>query len=391
MFIALRALTLLLLVSNLAFAKGLLSTDSLRTEQKGDQMFVVHQVEQKETLFSLSRRYGASVEEIRLANDLSENAIDIDQIIYIPVKAVAPQPVVAGGNDPVGNELQVEDNLVTHTVRAKETLFSISRQYGVTIDELRLWNGLTDNSIDIGQNLRIAAISEVDISNREASSDDQTAIITPVPVGSDEGPELPTIEKKPALEEVAAEEEPVVTKEEPKMTDLRPKYFHYVQAGETLRSISRKFKTEVDSLVVWNELSSDQLTIGQKILIRKQVRKKDYVHRTSNYKKTQYGSKKWVELNEGRLWVREEGIAGIIDGDVGTTKYLALHRSLPVGTEMKVLNLMNHREIKVKVVGKLPETGLNRNVMIRLTSVSFKELGILDPKSRVELSYVDFN
>lgn len=47
---------------------------------------------------------------------------------------------------------------LTHTVRQSETLYGISRQYGVSVDQIRQLNALSDNLIKIGQELRIKRI-----------------------------------------------------------------------------------------------------------------------------------------------------------------------------------------------------------------------------------------
>ena len=85
----------------------------------------------------------------------------------------------------------------------------------------------------------------------------------------------------------------------------------------------------------------------------------------------------------------EEGSARKIEDVVETQKYLALHRSLPIGSMIEVRNLMNNQKIFVRVVGKLPETGLNKNVLVRLTPICFERLGVIDPMTRVELSYYE--
>ncbi len=377
MFTALRILTLtILLVGGLSITARSSTLDSLRTEQKGDQLCVVHRVEQSETLFSLSRRYGASVDDIRAINELTDNAIDIDQVIYIPISEGGERAVAASEDTSTASEKGEGEGL--HTVEPGQTLFSISQQYNLSVEELRELNDIEDNNLDIGQQLVVSSEGNDEIGKREVIEAPPKIITPVVPVGSAERPEVSREDSKMGAEELKSEEAP---KEEE-----GPKEEHYVQPGETLRSISKKYGTKVDSLKAWNDLASSKINIGQMLIIRKEVERKDLVHRTSNYENTGY-SKKWVEIDGSGVFVREEGIAGVIDGDVGTTKYLALHRKLPVGTEITILNLMNHRQIKAKVVGKLPETGLNRKVMVRLTSVSFKDLGILDPKSRVELSY----
>ena len=49
--------------------------DSLRTEKKGDQWFVIHQVDQGETLFGLARRYSAAVNQIINHNKIEGSSL----------------------------------------------------------------------------------------------------------------------------------------------------------------------------------------------------------------------------------------------------------------------------------------------------------------------------
>ena len=50
---------------------------------------------------------------------------------------------------------------------------------------------------------------------------------------------------------------------------------------------------------------------------------------------------------------------------------------------------MNNSTAYVRVVGTLPNTGINKNVMIRLTESVFENLGIIDKKALVEITYFD--
>ena len=77
----------------------------------------------------------------------------------------------------------------------------------------------------------------------------------------------------------------------------------------------------------------------------------------------------------------------IIDDTDFTTKYLALHKTAPMGSLVKVINRMTNKEVEVRVVGNLPETGLNRNVLLRLSSAAYEKLGALDQKIPVTSSY----
>lgn len=55
----------------------------------------------------------------------------------------------------VENVLEIVSRYTVHTVGAKETLYAISKKYGVTVDEIMNWNGLESASLKQGQQLRI--------------------------------------------------------------------------------------------------------------------------------------------------------------------------------------------------------------------------------------------
>lgn len=84
-----------------------------------------------DTLYSLSKRFGISLEELKAINALKSDSLELGQRLYLS----APESV--------------------HYVEAGETLFSISRSYGVPVKELKSSNGLSSNEIDIGQKLLI--------------------------------------------------------------------------------------------------------------------------------------------------------------------------------------------------------------------------------------------
>ena len=85
--------------------------------------------------------------------------------------------------------------------------------------------------------------------------------------------------------------------------------------------------------------------------------------------------------------VIEAGLAELIEGTEGNRKYLAMHRTAPVGTILKVRNEMNNREVFVRVMGKLPDTAVNDKLIIKLSRSAYDRLGAIDPRFRVELTY----
>ncbi|MBI1192884.1 MAG: LysM peptidoglycan-binding domain-containing protein [Bacteroidetes bacterium] len=79
-----------------------LAPDSLRTEQREGQWCVLHQVEQGETLYGLSRRYGVSVQDLQAMNPESADlGVKIGQILVVPMrKTIQAQPAPASAVAP---------------------------------------------------------------------------------------------------------------------------------------------------------------------------------------------------------------------------------------------------------------------------------------------------
>lgn len=108
-----------------------------------------HIVKSSETLFSISRIYEVDIEELRLWNHLSEQDIlDIGQSLLIK------KP----GNSDVSNE---KSNTVkgfkTHTVKPEDTLYSIARQFDISIKEIMELNNKETFTIREGEELKIKA------------------------------------------------------------------------------------------------------------------------------------------------------------------------------------------------------------------------------------------
>lgn len=117
---------------------------------KPDQEAVVpgyHQVQTGETLYSISKLYNTSVANIKSLNELSGDTIRVgEELIVVPLNDEQPREEKV--NDTVSEE-------VYHLVKEKDTLYSISRKYGVSESDIRKLNQLLDNTIQIGQRLRV--------------------------------------------------------------------------------------------------------------------------------------------------------------------------------------------------------------------------------------------
>lgn len=99
-----------------------------------------HRVRSGESLYTIGKRYGVSVDRIKAANGLRRNTIRVGQELVIPARS-------SGGAS--ASEGKV------HRVRSGDTLSEIARRYGTTVSKLRSTNGLTSNRLRIGQELKI--------------------------------------------------------------------------------------------------------------------------------------------------------------------------------------------------------------------------------------------
>lgn len=142
--------------------------------------------------------------------------------------------------------------------------------------------------------------------------------------------------------------------------------YHIIKKGETLYSISKNYNISVNYLKKINNLNSNSLSIGQRIIIE--------IIEDNN------------ELNS--VTNREEGFASTIEDNTSSDKYLALHKTATIGTIIFVKNQMNDNVVIVRVIGALPNTGINDKINIKLSRVAFEKLDAKDDIIPVELIYV---
>ena len=271
-------------------------TDSLGIEEVAGKIFVVHKVQSKQTLYSLARRYKTSVTEINNANPALASGLQVGQTLKIPFGGVLPsaQPKTT----------TVVETL-THKVGEGETLFAISRRYGVSVTQIKEWNNLATNALKLGQDLKIERESELELMEGEGETNAAIGVAVEEVVDS-------------ASQQTNDEPEPVQEQETEAVTE------------------------EVEPV---------------------------------KYDGTPFNS---IEI---------QGLAEVIEEENPSDKYFALHKTAKTGTVIKVKNLMNDLTVYVRVIGKLPETEENENLLIKLNQKSYQHLKAIDKRFRVQLNY----
>ena len=104
---------------------------------------IIYIVASGDNLYAIAKKFDTSVSAIREMNEMgSSSSIKVGQKLKIP-----------GSGAPAPSAPKVEE--VTHVVKKGEGLWDISRQYGVTIEDIVKWNGLKDTKIKVNEKLKI--------------------------------------------------------------------------------------------------------------------------------------------------------------------------------------------------------------------------------------------
>jgi len=312
--------------------------DSLRQKKVNGIKVKLYKVQPKDSWSSISRKSKVSVAFLMTVNSGVDN-LKPGQIINIPIEEVSQKKETAD----VPAEFHASPTVVAkeskykvpvhHTVKKGETLFRISKFYNQPVEQLKSWNHLSKSELKVGQKLVVNYVYQYKKENVTASKNDQPAAIETTDHGRS---------SKETIPDVAAtkvEKDPAVSKSDA------------IQSEKLLAS------TEKNPAAI----NDDRLT-----------------------------STSVAKSNSGRMirQMNETGVASwIMDGEVNQNKYYALHRYAPVGTIVKVTNRMNGKYVFVKVVGLLPDTGDNENLIIKISQAASNKINVLDSRFQAELSY----
>lgn len=134
------------------------SEDNLKRNDIESDYYVV---KDDETLLDISKKFNVSLKQLKAANNLESSIIDSGQKLRI------------GNFENQGNEVvdnydtdKLENNSGYHKVNKGETLYSLSKKYNVKVEELQRENGLTSTLIKTGQILKVHFVTEDKLSNK---------------------------------------------------------------------------------------------------------------------------------------------------------------------------------------------------------------------------------
>ena len=322
-------------------ASSVAPSDAIDIKNINGKHYYVYHVKSGDGWYSIARKFNISYSELRLANKEKDDHLYPGREILVPANKLKP-------TDPFYKKKYVDvhktssfekQEVKLHMVTSSQTLFSIAKMYGKSVGQLKEWNKLTSNTISLGQKLIIAkdATEEKDIVKKEP--EDKTAISSTT-----------TTTKIVEL----------------KSSDILPlKKQEVIMEQKDLPKEKVDFKTSENT-----EEKKNNIPVQNVPAIEKE------------------SSDEKIVFANGRYEVNENGLATFIeDEDTNTDKYYALHRTAPIGTVIRVLNMANSRKIYVKINGQLSDASENEGIIIKISKASAEKLGVTEKSFQANLLY----
>ena len=173
-------------------------------------------VKKGDTLYSIAKANNVSVDTLIKDNSITNNNISIGQILKIRLPGSDTIEIEECiGPDYTPPDANTTPIVTTYTVKSGDNLYAIAKRYNTSASAIMIANNLPNTNLSIGQKLKIPGTSTVT-------------------------PQLPT-------------------------TPSTNTYI--VKSGDNLYAIARKFNTTVDAIKRKNGLTSNNLSIGQKLII----------------------------------------------------------------------------------------------------------------------------
>jgi LysM repeat protein len=386
---------------------GSATLDSLSLEEREGSWMVWHEVEPGETLYGLARRYRSTVALILQRNpDVAALGLKAGQRVWIPrteqtTTAAAEEQSAGEGSQPSGggaaeaseanSALRLESpapvqagtpelastravspsarpaqesalespsgaapelpEFFWHELEPEETLFALSRMYGVSLSALLEANpGLDPYAMKNGQRLRIPSARQP-LSRGAEPVEAQAAPAQPVQVEA-QGSAVPAAARptEPEHQGLATPYEPVTPEPEPAESA--------VAAGTANPPVAERIP---DAVAAGTAAFPPSATLPP-------------------------GAGSSAERPATSS--RERGLATWIDATSAAAQaphLFALYNGAPAGTLITVRNLMNNRSVQVKVVGPMPQTNEDSRAIVKLSKDAALQLQAHDAKVLVEV------
>lgn len=197
-------------------------------------------VKSGDSLWSISKKFGITVDELKSANNLSSNLLSVGQNLIIP-----------------GKEAQATGD--EYVVKKGDTLYSIARKYNTSVDNLKSINNITTDSLAIGQIIKLPSTSSTASDTYIVKKGDSLYSIARTYNTS--------VDKLKEINNLTSNALAIGQVLKLPSSNASEKVVYTVKKGDSLYSIAREYGTTVDAIKKLNNITSNTLSIGQKLLL----------------------------------------------------------------------------------------------------------------------------
>lgn len=227
-----------------------------------NNMFM-YTVQKGDSLYKIAQKYNTTVNDIVSLNNLKSTNLSIGEVLRIPETYTKEEDMIL-------------PEYINYTVKKGDTLYSIALNNNISVDTIKKDNALTSNNLNIGQVLKIRIMGD-DNEVQECFGEDYTPPETTNTITY-------TVKKGDNLYNIAKNYNTSVTAIS-NLNNLKNNNLsigqvlkipsvqstsgvtYTVQKGDSLYTIAKKYNTTVDNIKKKNNLTSNLLSIGQKLII----------------------------------------------------------------------------------------------------------------------------
>jgi membrane-bound lytic murein transglycosylase D len=214
----------------------LVADKSSKLPEKSETVYIMHEVKQGETIYSIANQYSVRIADLRNLND-----IPYDVEVLESGRKIKIAPAYKPQNTTTNITRTSKPVVIRHKVKAGETLAQIADDYKVTVEEIRVWNRL-ENMPRTGQYLKIVTT----VTPSEKTLADNKSVVQPKPKKK--------IKPKPKKNYTSKS---------------KKKIRHKVRRGENISGIAARYGVTESDIKKWNrgKVKGNTIYAGSRLTI----------------------------------------------------------------------------------------------------------------------------